>query len=120
MIEATITGNVGKAPEFQISKSGKPMTRFSVASTSKHGDQERTTWVDVTCFDEQAEVVSESVQKGDRVIVTGRLELEQYTKKDGTPGSSLRMIASDVGKSLRWHHRDSQRQEEREEVAVPF
>jgi single-stranded DNA-binding protein len=36
------------------------------------------------------------------VVVTGRLALENYQKKDGTPGSSLRLVADEVGKSLRW------------------
>jgi single-strand DNA-binding protein len=58
--------------------------------------------VDVVCFDEQADMVSQSLQKGDRVVVTGRLALENYQKKDGTPGSSLRLVADEVGKSLRW------------------
>jgi single-strand DNA-binding protein len=106
MIEATVTGNVGRPPELKTTRSGKTMANFSVASTFKNGDKEITTWIDVVCFDEQADVVAETLSKGDRVIVTGRLDLEQYQKKDGTPGSSLRMMASDVGQSLRWHKRD--------------
>jgi single-strand DNA-binding protein len=87
------------------------MANFSVASTEKKdGD---TTWVDVVCFDEQADVVSQGVQKGDRVVVTGRLALETYEKKDGSRGSSLRMVADEVGMSLRWPKR-----QERQAVAA--
>lgn len=104
MISATISGNVGKVQEPRTTRSGKPMVSFSVASTykPKDGGEGQTTWVDVVCFDEQADTVAQTLKKGDRVVVTGRLALETYTKKDGTPGSSLRLMADEVGKSLRW------------------
>lgn len=103
MITATITGNVGKVQELRTTRSGKSMLSFSVASTyKKEGTEPQTTWVDVLCFDEQADMVSQTLQKGDRVVVTGRLALETYEKKDGSQGSSLRLVADEVGKSLRW------------------
>lgn len=107
MITATVTGNVGKAPELKTTANGKVMASFSVASTQKReGKEPQTTWVDVTCFDEQADVVSQSVQKGDRVVVSGRIQLEKFTRKDGTEGASLRMLADEVGISLRFPKRD--------------
>lgn len=118
MITATITGNVGKAPEPRMAKSGKPMANFSVASTEKKDGP--TTWVDVVCFDEQADVVCQTLQKGDRVMVTGRLNLETYQKKDGSQGFSLRLVADEVGKSLRWPKRTSSAVVEEEEEAIPF
>lgn len=103
MIIATITGNVGKVNELRSTRSGKPMLSFSVASTyKKEGTEPQTTWVDVVCFDEQADMVSQTLQKGDRVVVTGRLGQETYLKKDGSQGFSLRLVADEVGKSLRW------------------
>ena len=105
MITATVTGNVGKAPELRTTQSGKQMASFSVASTAKKDGV--TTWVDVTCFDEQADVVSQRLGKGDRVVVTGRMELESYQKRDGSQGQSLRMIADEVGHSLRWPKREA-------------
>lgn len=107
MISATVTGNVGKQPELQASKTGKALIRFSVASTySPKNGEPQTTWVDVVCFDEQAEQVAERVNKGDRVCVTGRMELEKFTRKDGTEGSALRMVADEVALSLRWGKRE--------------
>lgn len=119
MISATVTGNVGKQPESKVTSTGKAMATFSVASSfSPKNGEPRTTWVDVVCFDEQAEQVAERVSKGDRVCVTGRLELEKYTRKDGTEGSALRMVADEVGLSLRWGKRE--RAEEDMVGAVPF
>ena len=73
MITATITGNVGKTPELRMAKSGKQMANFSIASTEKK--EGATTWVDVVCFDEQADVVSQSVQKGDVLGLVGNTGL---------------------------------------------
>lgn len=105
MIEATVTGNVGKVNELRITKSGKAMLTFSVASTEKKDGP--TTWVEVVTFDEQAEECSQTLQKGRRVVVSGRMGLETYEKKDGTQGFSLRLMANEVGVSLRWPKRES-------------
>ena len=118
MIEATLTGNVGRVPETRVTRTGKQMANFSVASTVKSGDSEQTTWVDVVVFDEQADIVTETLQPGDRVVVSGSLQLEQYTKKDGTAGYSLRMLANEVSSSLRWRKRD--RSPDREAEMVGF
>lgn len=105
MIEATVTGNVGNVKELRITNSGKAMLNFSVASTEKKDGP--TTWVDVVCFDEQAETCSQSLQKGQRVVVSGRMGLETYQKKAGTQGTSLRLVANEVGLSLRWPKREA-------------
>jgi single-strand DNA-binding protein len=108
MISATVTGNLGKPPELKTTRSGKQMASFSVASTySPKNGEPTTTWVDIVCFDDQAEQVAGRLNKGDRVCVTGRLELEKFQRKDGTEGSALRMIADEVAISLRWGKRDT-------------
>ena len=105
MIHAEVVGNVGQAPELKESKGGKQMCRFSVASTKKiEGREPVTSWVNVLCFDEQAAMVSEKVAKGDRVMVTGRLEVEKY-EKDGQERTSVTILADDVGISLKWPKR---------------
>jgi single-strand DNA-binding protein len=103
MIEATVVGNVGQKPELRETKTGKVMCRFSVASTykSKQGEEGTTTWVSVLCFDEMAAEVAAKADKGQRVVVTGRLELEKY-EKDGVERQSLTMLANEVGLSLRF------------------
>lgn len=118
MIHATVTGNVGKVSEQRTSQSGKNWMNFSVASTEKKDGP--TTWIDVVCFDEQADAVAQGVQKGDRVVVTGRLSMETYEKKDGSQGVSLRMVADEVGKSMRWARKRAAAEETEEEVSIPF
>lgn len=102
MITATVTGNVGKQPELRTTSGGKQMTSFGVASTYKRKNGEATTtWVDVVCFDEQAADACERLEKGARVVVTGRLEMEKYQRKDGSEGQSLRMLADEVAINVR-------------------
>lgn len=105
MIRAEVVGNVGKKPELKDTKNGKQMCRFSVASTKKvEGREPVTSWVSVLCFDEQAVLVSEKVGVGDRVMVTGRLEVEKY-EQDGVERTSVTLVADDVGLSLKWPKR---------------
>lgn len=112
MITAVVTGKVGREPELRTTGSGKAMSKFSVASSQKKGEEYVTTWVDVLCFEEQASQVAERLEKGQRVTVTGRLALEQYEKRDGTPGSSLVLMADEVGISLRYGPKMAKESEE--------
>ena len=112
MIRVELDGNVGKQPELKTTKSGEQMCRFSVASTKKQeGREPVTSWVSVLCFKEMAALVAEKVQQGDRVIVTGRLEVEKYNDKDGNERTAVTVMADDIGISLRWPKR-GQRQPE--------
>lgn len=108
MIQATIDGNVGTAPELRATKGGKAVCSFSLASTHKVGTDKLTTWVEVTCWEEMAEMVAERVHKGQRVVAAGRLHMEEFTRKDGTVGVKLKLVADDLGVSLRWRPRSEQ------------
>jgi single-strand DNA-binding protein len=102
MITAIVTGNLTKDPILRTTQSGKAMATFGIASNTKSGEDKVTTFVDMVCFDEQADVVAARLHKGDRIVATGRLQLETYQKNDGTEGRSLRMIAEDVAISMRY------------------
>jgi single-strand DNA-binding protein len=107
MIQATVTGNIGRKPEAKETRSGKQMTAFSVASSQKRDGQEaETTWIDCVCFDELASGVLAQADKGMRVVVTGTISMETYRKKDGGEGSSLRMLCNEVALTLRSKRED--------------
>ena len=99
MIYGKITGNVGRDPELRTTASGKTVCNFSVASSykSKNGQNENCTWIDVVCFDDLGQDVAEKIMKGAKVMVSGRMELQTFEKKDGTVGHALRCYADDVG-----------------------
>ncbi|MGH9022573.1 MAG: single-stranded DNA-binding protein [Acidimicrobiia bacterium] len=103
----TIVGNVTRDPELRFTPSGQANTRMGVAVNRRWQDrgsgewQEATSFFDVVCWRELAENVSESVGRGSRVIVTGRLEQRSY-EREGDKRSVIEIIADEVGPSLRW------------------
>ena len=99
----TINGKVGQEPELRYSQGGMAVLTFSVADTYGKDDKKKTTWHNVTVFSKLAENVANTIAKGSTVIVVGRYEQDEFTKKDGTKGKSLKLIADEVGASCRWN-----------------
>ena len=98
----TITGRIGGEPELRFTKSGQAVAEFSVADTWGKDDKKKTTWHDCVAFGQLAENIVSCVQKGKTVIVSGRYEQDEYTKKDGTKGKTKRLIVDECGPTLRW------------------
>jgi single-strand DNA-binding protein len=99
----TINGKVGQEPELRYTQGGMAVLTFSVADTYGKDDKKKTTWHNVTVFSKLAENVANTIAKGSTVIVVGRYEQDEFTKKDGTKGKSLKLIADEVGASCRWN-----------------
>lgn len=115
MIQATVTGNLGRDPELKQTRTGKQMATFSVASTTKRdGKEPETTWLDVVCFDRLADDAAGNFRKGMKVMLVGQLSMETFTRKDNTEGVALRMVANDIGLMVR----SKQEREEPEESAA--
>jgi single-strand DNA-binding protein len=102
MNHITIHGNVGGEPELRYTQGGMAVIEFSVADTYGKEDKKKTTWHNVIAFGQIAENFAASAAKGNSVIVSGRYEVEEYTKKDGTKGKSVKVVADEIGMSLRW------------------
>jgi single-strand DNA-binding protein len=104
----TVVGNLTRDPELRYTPSGASNTRFGVAVNRRWMDrntnewQEATSFFDVVCWREMAENVSESLAKGSRVVVTGRLEQRSYEDRDGNRRNVVEIIADEVGPSLRF------------------
>jgi single-strand DNA-binding protein len=99
----TIHGKLGKEPDLRYTGSQMAIATFTVADTYGKDDKKKTTWHNVTEFGSLAENFASTCGKGETVIVTGRLEQEEFTKKDGTKGKSIKIIADEIGVSLRWN-----------------
>jgi single-strand DNA-binding protein len=115
-INITVVGNATRDPELRFTPSGVPVASFGVAvnKRKKDGDQ----WVDagvdfynVTAWRDLGTNVAESIDKGQRIIVTGRLEQREYEAKDGTKRTSVDITADEIGPSLRWATAETQRNE---------
>lgn len=102
----TVAGNVTRDPELRFTPSGAANVKFGIAVNrrwQKNGDwEESTSFFDVACWAQLAENVAESLTKGCRVLVTGRLEQRGWEDKDGNRRSTVEIIADEVGPSLRW------------------
>jgi single-strand DNA-binding protein len=115
----TIVGNLTRDPELRYTPSGQSNTRFGVAVNRRWQDrssgewQEATSFFDVVCWRELAENVSESLGKGSRVLVTGRLEQRTWETKEGDKRNVVEIIADEVGPSLRFATAKVERNERR-------
>jgi single-strand DNA-binding protein len=104
----TVVGNLTRDPELRYTPSGASNVRFGVAVNRRWMDrntnewQEATSFFDIVCWREMAENVSESLAKGSRVVVTGRLEQRSYEDRDGNRRNVVEIIADEVGPSLRF------------------
>ena len=92
----TIIGRVGKDPEMRTTKEGKPVCNFSVAVDNGRGDQKKTEWFEVTCWNRLAETMGEYLVKGTLVYVEGAVNLQTYEKRDGTQGAKLAVTAFSI------------------------
>jgi single-strand DNA-binding protein len=103
MNNITIHGTVGQEPELRFSASNNAVLTFSVADNYGKDDKKKTTWHNVIVFGKVAENVANSITKGTSVLITGRYEQEEFTKKDGTKGKTTKLIADEIGVSCRWN-----------------
>ena len=104
----TLVGNLTADPELRFLNSGVPVASFTVASTPREKNKQTQEWEDgealfVRCsaWRELGENVANSLTKGARVIVQGRLESRSY-EKDGQQHKSLELQVDAVGPELRW------------------
>jgi len=110
----TIVGNVTRDPELRFTPSGLPVCGFGVAWNQRNRDGEDTAhFFEVTCWQSLAENVSESITKGTRVIVYGRLDWSSWETEQGEKRNQVKLIADEVAASLRWSTVDVTRNESR-------
>jgi single-strand DNA-binding protein len=106
--QITVIGNLVDDPELRFTPAGQPVARFRVASTPRFMDRNTNEWKDgdslfLTCnvWRQAAENVAESLQRGMRVIVSGRLKQRNYETKEGEKRTVYEVEVDDVGPSLR-------------------
>ena len=106
--QITIAGNLVDDPELRFTPAGQPVARFRVASTPRFRDNATGEWKDgdslfLTCnvWRQAAENVAESLTRGMRVIVSGRLRQRSYETKEGEKRTVYEVEVNDVGPSLR-------------------
>ncbi|MGW7674302.1 single-stranded DNA-binding protein [Streptomyces sp. NPDC054775] len=104
---ATVVGNLTADPELRFTASGIPVAGFTVASTPRTYDRERAEWVDgdplflrCSLWRQAAENAANSLAKGTRIIVTGRLKQRTFDDNEGQRRTVVEMDAEDIAVSL--------------------
>lgn len=107
MNQVTIVGNVTDDPELRYTPAGAAVANFTVAVNSRKRVGEQ--WEDklegffrCTVWRDLAENVSESITKGTRVLVTGKLQEQRWEEKDGAKRSRIEIQVDEIGPSLKW------------------
>ncbi len=105
----TVIGNITGDPELRFTPSGAAVANFTVASTPRQFDRQSNEWKDgetlfmrCSVWRDAAENVAESLQRGTRVIVSGRLKSRSYETKEGEKRTVIEMEVDEVGPSLRY------------------
>lgn len=104
----TVIGNLTADPELRFTPAGAAVANFTVASTPRMFDKHKNEWVDgdtlfLRCniWREAAENVAESLTRGMRILVTGRLKQRSYETKEGEKRTVVELEVDEVGPSLR-------------------
>jgi single-strand DNA-binding protein len=105
----TVVGNLTDDPELRFTPSGAAVAKFRVASTPRFMDRQTNEWKDgeplflsCTVWRQAAENVAESLQRGARVIVTGRLRQRSYETREGEKRTVIELDVDEIGPSLRY------------------
>jgi single-strand DNA-binding protein len=104
----TLVGNVTRDPELRYTQGGAAKVAFGLAVNRRWQNRQTQEWEEqvsffnIVAWREMAENVAESVAKGSRVVVTGRLEQRSWETENGEKRTVVEVTADDIGPSLRW------------------
>ena len=104
----SITGNITRDPELRFTPSGQATASFGVAVNRRWQNRqtqewdEATSFFDVVCWGQLAENAAQSLTRGARVLVDGRLDQRSWENQEGEKRSKIEITADEVAPSLRW------------------
>ena len=114
----TLVGNITRDPELRFTPTGQAVATFGMAVNrryQKNGQwEEQTSFFNVTAWGTLGENASNSLHKGARVLVNGRLDQRSWETQDGEKRSTVEIVADEIGPSLRWATVEITKNERRE------
>jgi single-strand DNA-binding protein len=116
----TLTGNITRDPELRFTPSGQAVATFGLAVNRRWQNRQTNEWeeqvsfFDIKCWAQMAENVSESLGRGTRVVVSGRLEQRSWETDQGDKRSKVEVVADEIAPSLRWATAQVTRNERRD------
>jgi single stranded DNA-binding protein len=110
----TKVGNIGSVKddgtiELRLTANGKSVCNFDIAVNTGKGEDKRTEWYRITCWDTLADNVVACLTKGNRVIVWGVPDIEEYTDKEGNTRKQKKINAWSVGVDLNFQQASIQK-----------
>lgn len=121
----TVSGNITRDPELRFTPSGAAVASFSVAVNRSWQNrqtqewEEQTSFFDVKCWAQLAQNVSDTLAKGNRVVVSGRLEQRSWETDQGEKRYAFEIVADDVAVSLLYATAGINKNERREAGEAP-
>ncbi|MFZ4432804.1 MAG: single-stranded DNA-binding protein [Microthrixaceae bacterium] len=115
-----LIGNLTRDPELRFIPSGAAVANFGLAVNRRWRNAQTNEWdeevsfFDVVCWRDLAENVTESLTKGNRIMVSGRLQVRSWETDNGEKRSKVEILADEIGPSLRWATAQVTRTERRE------
>ncbi len=105
--QVTVIGNLTKDPDLRFTPSGDAVASMRVAVNERIKDgaewkDGEPSFYEVKVWRKLAEQAAESLQKGQRIVVVGKMKIETYTTKDGEQRSSVVITADEIGESIRF------------------
>lgn len=116
----TIVGTLTRDPELRFTPSGQGVASFGLAVNRRWQNKQTNEWeetasfFDVVAWGTLGENVAESLTKGARVVVTGRLDQRSWETDSGDKRSKVEIVADEIGPSLRWATAEVSKNERRE------
>ncbi len=104
----SITGNVTRDPELRFTPNGQAVCSFGVAVNRRWQNRQTQEWeeqvsfFDVTAWSQLAQNVTDSIARGTRVTVVGRLDQRSWENAEGEKRSKVEIVADDIAVSVRW------------------
>ena len=117
--QVTVIGNITREPELRFTQTGQANAKFGLAVNRRWQNrqsnewEESTSFFNIVCWGTLAENVAESLPKGARVLVSGRLEQRSWETDNNEKRSIVEIIADEVGPSLRWATAEVKRNDRR-------
>ena len=109
--EITVAGTLTADPEIKYLDSGACVANFTIAANDRRFDRDRGEWVDASAtflrcsiWRQEAEHVTESLAKGDRVLATGVLKQNSWETEEGEKRTAFQLAVSEIGASLKFAH----------------
>ena len=92
-----VTGNITKDAELRYTANDKAYSKFSIANNEGYGDNQKTNFFNCTLWGKSAENLNRFLTKGQKLLITGRVELGKYTDKEGVERLTTDIIVDSFG-----------------------